>query len=53
MVAALAEGTPVMYNSVVNEVRYCASGVAVRTDSHEFRGEGSKNHFVIKCDSVN
>jgi hypothetical protein len=39
LVAAMAEGLPVMYNSVVREIRYSSSGVAVRTDMHEFAGE--------------
>ena len=39
VVAALAEGTPVAYNSVVREVRCCCGGVAVRTATHEFKGE--------------
>ena len=38
LVAALAEGLPIMYNSPVQEIRHCATGVAVRTPSHEFRG---------------
>ena len=39
LVAALAKDVPILYNSVVQEVRYCQYGVAVRTATHEFRGE--------------
>lgn len=39
LVAALAEGLPVLYNSVVTEVRCSASGAVVRTHNHEFQGE--------------
>lgn len=38
LVSALTEGLPVLYNSVVREIRYSAAGVAVRTDLHEFTG---------------
>ncbi len=37
--AALLEGLPVMYNSVVKTIQYSAKeGVAVKTATHEFRG---------------
>ena len=37
--AALAEGVPILYNSVVKNIRYSAEGVAVRTaNKHEFTG---------------
>eukprot|EP00884_Botryococcus_braunii_P000714 jgi/Botrbrau1/10643/Bobra.53_2s0002.1 len=39
LVSALTEGLPILYNSVVREVRYSAAGVAVRTDLHEFTGD--------------
>ena len=39
LVAALAEGLPVVYNSVVTNVTYSAKGVAVRAAGREFRGQ--------------
>ena len=36
--AALLEGLPVVYNSVVKRIRYCAKGVSVSTATHEFKG---------------
>lgn len=36
--AALTEGLPVVYNSVVKEVLYSKKGVAVRTATQEFQG---------------
>ena len=38
LVAALAEGVPIMYNSPVREIRHCSTSVAVHTPAHEFRG---------------
>lgn len=38
LVAALLEGLPVVYNSVVKRIRYCAKGVSVSTATHEFKG---------------
>lgn len=37
-VSALVEELPVLYNSVVREIRYSSAGVAVRTDFQEFAG---------------
>ncbi|KAK9918934.1 hypothetical protein WJX75_008165 [Coccomyxa subellipsoidea] len=39
LVAALTEGLPIMYNSVVKEIRYSKNRVAVRTATHEFQGD--------------
>ena len=39
LVAALTEGLPIMYNSVVKEIRYSKNRVAVRTATHEFQGK--------------
>lgn len=39
LVAALTEGLPIMYNSVVKEIRYSKNRVAVRTTNHEFQGK--------------
>lgn len=38
LVSALAEGLPVVYNSVVKRVRYCAAGVEVDTDGVTYAG---------------
>lgn len=38
LVAALAEGVPVLYNSVVKRIRYCSAGVEVDTDGVTYAG---------------
>lgn len=38
LVAALAEGLPVLYNTVVTDVEYSASGVSLMTATHEIQG---------------
>lgn len=38
LVEALAEGLPVLYNSVVTDVAYSTAGVCVRTASHQVTG---------------
>ena len=39
LVAALAEGLPIVYNSVVTHICYSGKGVAVRTAEREYRGQ--------------
>jgi hypothetical protein len=44
----MAEGLPILYNSVVREIRYSSKGVAVRTDLHEFAGaNGLQRHLRL------
>lgn len=38
LVAALAEGVPVVYNSAVKQVRYCSAGVEVDTEGVTYKG---------------
>ncbi|KAK9804501.1 hypothetical protein WJX73_000258 [Symbiochloris irregularis] len=55
LVAALAEGTPVMYNSVVTQICASREGVAVRTATHEFKGDAvvvSVPLGVLKAKSI-
>ena len=49
LVAALAEGLPILYNSPVQEVRHCSTGVAVRTPAQEFRGKEACLHTTTGC----
>ncbi|BDA49228.1 Lysine-specific histone demethylase 1 homolog 1 [Coccomyxa sp. Obi] len=39
LVAGLTDGLPIMYNSVVKEIRYSTKRVAVKTATHEFQGD--------------
>ncbi|KAK9846501.1 hypothetical protein WJX81_005367 [Elliptochloris bilobata] len=39
LVEALAEGLPVLYNSVVTDVAYSSGGVSVQTATHRFTGD--------------
>ncbi|KAK9814743.1 hypothetical protein WJX72_010741 [[Myrmecia] bisecta] len=39
LVAGLAKGLPIFYNSPVQEIRYCQSGVVVQTPTHALKGD--------------
>ena len=48
LVEALAEGLPVLYNSVVTDVAYSAAGVCVRTASHQVTGELNYQYSILR-----
>ena len=54
LVAALAEGVPIAYNSVVRRIAYSRAGVTVRTAEREFKGElqiecVTECHCAVAC----